>query len=551
MFSSIRIQNYILIQQVNISFDKGFNVITGETGAGKSILLGALSLLSGKRAELNVLRNKQEKCVIEGVLHIKKEHFENFFSTLNIDFDEETIIRREISPKGKSRAFINDTPVNLKTLESFSQQIVDIHSQHQNLQIKEEAFKLAVLDTMAQQNDYLESYREKFHQYKIQEQAYRKTLAENKKAQQEADYWQFQWEQLSNAQLQNNEQEELEKSLEQSKHTEEIKQSLAATFNLLSENEYAVISALQNIKQELSKIQNVFPTIEDYLKRIESNLIDLQDMAPDIENLAEDINYNPQKVEEDTQRLNLIYELERKHQVSSIAELLAIQNDLEERLSQIASFDTSINKQESALKKAKEELSNIASKISNKRKAVIPKTEKRIVDILTELGINNAQLSIQLSDTEELEESGKDNVRFLFTANKGVNLEEIEKIASGGEISRLMLALKYILSQSSNLSCLILDEIDTGISGETAKKMAHLMQEMSKNRQLIVISHLPQIAAKGDKHFKVVKTEEKESTKTQVIHLNKEEKLKEIANMISGENITATALQNAKELIEL
>ena len=551
MFSSIRIQNYILIQQVTIDFDKGFNVITGETGAGKSILLGALSLLSGKRAELNVLKNKEEKCVIEGFLHIEKESFQDFFAQLDIDFDKETIIRREISPKGKSRAFINDTPVNLKTLESFSQQIVDIHSQHQNLQIKEETFKLAVLDTMAQQNDYLESYREKFYQYKKQEQEYQSLLKESKKSQQEADYWQFQWEQLSEAQLQEDEQEELEQFLEQSKHTEEIKQHIGNAFYLLSDNEYAVVSALQNIKQELSSIQNIFPSVEEYLKRIESNLIDLQDIAPDLERLTEDINYNPQKVEENTQRLNLIYELERKHQVSSITELLAIQNSLEEKLSKIASFDSVIEKQKRALEKSKEEIDAIAQKLSENRKAIIPKTEKRIVDILTELGINNAQLAIQLSDSEELGENGKDIVRFLFTANKGVELEEIEKIASGGEISRLMLALKYILSQSSNLSCLILDEIDTGISGETAKKMAHLMQEMSKNRQLIIITHLPQIAAKGDKHFKVVKTEEKESTKTQVIHLNKEEKLKEIANMISGENITATALQNAKELIEL
>jgi DNA repair protein RecN (Recombination protein N) len=537
MFSSIRIQNYILIQHTTIFFDTGFNVITGETGAGKSILLGALSLLSGKRAELNVLKNKEEKCIIEGSLHIKKEDFSDFFLNLDIDFEEETIIRREISPKGKSRAFINDTPVNLKTLESFSQQIVDIHSQHQNLQIKEDTFKLSVLDTMAKQTALLEKYQELFYQYKEQEQEYKQLLNENKKAQQEIDYWQFQWEQLSNAQLQENEQEELEKTLEQSKHTEEIKQHLAAAFYLLSENENAVISTLQNIKQELSSIQNVFPDIEEYLKRIESNLIDLQDISPDIESLSEDINYDPQKIENDTERLNLIYELERKHQVNTISELLAIQEELESKISKVAFSDSTIKKQETRLIKLKSELEILAQEISNKRKTIIPKTEKKIVNILTELGINNAALSIQLDNYKELSENGKDNVRFLFTANKGVDLEEIEKIASGGEISRLMLALKYILSQSSNLSCLILDEIDTGISGETAKKMAKLMQEMSKNRQLIVITHLPQIAAKGNKHFKVIKSVQKESTETQVVSLDKNEKLKEIANMISGANI--------------
>jgi len=275
MFSSIRIQNYILIDQVEIFFDKKFNVITGETGAGKSILLGALALLSGKRAELNVLKNKEKKCVIEGTLHIEKNRFNNFFTSYDIDFEPETIVRREISVSGKSRAFINDTPVNLKILEAFSQRTIDIHSQHQNTQIKDEFFKLSVLDSIIQQNELLQEYRKKFYQYKEEEQAYQKLVQQIKKAQQEADYWQYQWEQLSEAQLQENEQEELEQSLEQSKHTEEIKQHLGAAFYLLSENEYAAISVLQNIRQELNSIQNVFPAINEYLKRFVNKFLDL------------------------------------------------------------------------------------------------------------------------------------------------------------------------------------------------------------------------------------------------------------------------------------
>ena len=549
MFRKLKIQNYILIDEVEIFFSDKFNVITGETGAGKSVLLGALALISGHRAEPSVLRDKLQKCIIEAEIRISDKKVKAFFEENDIDLELDTIIRREINPKGKSRAFINDTPVVLKVLEQFSNLVFDLHTQDQNRLIKDHEFRLDLVDNIANSKPELLQYQNKLSAYQELDSEIKKIVQEANKVQKELDYIQFQFRQLDEANLDCNEQEQLEEELDSLNHAEEIKQSLTVAYSYLSDNEQSIISSLITVEQELNKLSSFYPKADEYLKRMQSNLIDLQDLAPDLENDVENIEHNPSRIEEINERLSLLMGLQQKHQVNSVAELIEIRIDLDNKLVNFGNSNLQIGEKEKYLIQLKLDLEKASNSLTKKRQSAFAKIEKETINTISELGIPKARFELKHQKIEQFDILGQDDILFYFSANKGSELDDLNKIASGGEISRLMLAIKHLLSKSSGLSTLILDEIDTGISGEVANKMGVLMQKMAEHRQLIVITHLPQIAAKGSLHFKVKKEETESHTVTKVKLLQKEERLTEIAKLLSGEQPTAAAMQNAKELI--
>jgi len=549
MFYKLRIHNYILIEEVEILFSKNFNVITGETGAGKSVLMGALALIFGQRAESTVLKDKNRKCFIEAEIHLQNNKLKPFFDRHELDFDTDTIIRREINPNGKSRAFINDTPVVLKVLEQFSNLFFDLHSQNQNLLIKDEHFRLNLIDTVARSEQELLDYQEKRDSYYKLEKEIQIKIQEKNKIQKELDFIQYQFKQLDEANLQIGEQSQLEEELIKLNNAEEIKQALATAYNYVSEDENSAITQLLKVEQELSKLASFYKNAEEYLKRIQSNIIDLQDMAPDLESDMDAVEFNPERIAEINDRLNLLLDLQRKHQVSSSKELIEIKEQLDAKLLNFSNSEYDIEELNKCLKTLKETLQQASEKLTKKRVAVFESIEKDVLGRIAKLGIPNAQFRIEVQSLDGFEILGQDSIRFMFTANKGSDLDDMAKIASGGEISRLMLSLKFLLSKSSDLSTLILDEIDTGVSGEIADKMGKMMRDMAKHRQIISITHLPQIAAKGDVHFRVQKKENKQTTITEVVELKGDSRLNEIAQLLSGERITDAAISNAKELI--
>ena len=548
MFRTLKIQNYILIDKVEISFSENMNVITGETGAGKSVLLGAIALLSGHRADPSVIRDKTKKCIIEAEILLNNKSLQVFFDQNDLDFEKETIIRREINPNGKSRAFINDIPVVLKVLEQFSKLVFDLHTQDQNSLLKDERFRLSLVDLVAETSHELNHYQTKLQAYQILDSEIKRILLENKKFQEELDFIQFQYHQLDDANLVEGEQVLLEEEQEALTHSEEIKQGLNLAYNYISSEEQSILSSLIRVEQELSKISPYFKTAEDFLKRIQSNLIDLQDLAPDIEAQANDVEYSPERIEAINNRLNLLQNLQHKHQVDSVELLIEIRNSLDDKLQNFGNSNYQIEEKQKELEELLVDLEKASALLTKKRKSAFSTIEKETIKTISNLGIPKAKFIINHTATSTFEPLGQDEVQFLFSANKGTELDDLNKIASGGEVSRLMLSLKQLQSRTSDLSTLILDEIDTGVSGEVADKMGKVMQQMGENRQLIVITHLPQIAAKGDLHFKVKKDEDSKSTITKVILLKEEERLMEIAQLLSGENVTEAAIDNAKEL---
>ncbi len=549
MFRKLKIQNYILIDKVEIDFSNGFNVITGETGSGKSILLGALALISGQRIDPSVLKDKDKKCIIEAEISLQNNSLKTFFVENDLDFEQETIIRREININGKSRAFINDSPVVLRTLEKLSHFVFDIHTQDQNRLLKDDIFRLHFVDTIAKSSQELLKYQTNLKQYTDLESEVNRIAARNKKFQEELEFIEFQFQQLSDANLEVQEQELLERELEELSHSEEIKQALIVTSHLISGDENSVLSILNKIEQELQKISSYHNGSEDYLKRIKSNLIDLQDIAPDIESAAEDIEYQPDRIEFINDRLTVLNSLQQKHRVDSVEALIALRDKLDLQLSNFTDSSIEIESKQKQLKQLKSDLEKSANILSNKRKASFKFIEEETIKSINYIGIPNARFCLKHQKTGHFDTQGQDEIRFFFSANKGTELDDLNKIASGGEVSRLMLSLKQLLSKTTGLSTLILDEIDTGVSGEIANKMGKLMQKMSKNRQLIVITHLPQVAAKGDVHFKVMKNDTKKTTVSKVVELNQKNRMLEIAQLLSGENISDAAINNAKELI--
>jgi DNA repair protein RecN (Recombination protein N) len=550
MLQSLKIQNYALIDHIHIQFAPGFITITGETGAGKSILIGALSLILGNRADTSVLKDNDKKCVVEAAFDVENYGLKAIFERHDLDYDPETIIRREINNKGKSRAFVNDTPVNIKVLKELGEHLVDIHSQHQNLVLKDNHFQLDVVDSYAANRDLLKTYQDQYRDYRKLEEEYNNLKSQSEQASSDLDYYQFQYDQLEKANLDPDEQQEMEGELETLSHAEEIKQNLAGASHLLSGEESSIVTQLREAGDYIKKIIDFYPRAKEVSERLESSYIELQDLSNEIEVMSENVEHDPQRMEYIRERLDEIYSLQHKHHVSSVGELIEIRDDLQQKLEEINSYDFRLEELEKELKEKREALRQRADELSESRKKAIPDIEERITLMLQQLGIPNASFEIHRTDLEDFASHGQDHVQFLFSANKNVALEDISKVASGGELSRLMLSLKSLIAETKSLPTIIFDEIDSGTSGDIAGKMGSIMKGMSGNMQVINITHLPQIASKGDYHYLVYKHDDNETTHTNIKQLEEQERIREIAKMLSGEELTDTALQNAREFLQ-
>ncbi len=549
MLTSLSIKNYTLIENLNIDFSSGFSVITGETGAGKSMLLGALGLVLGKRADLSSLKNQEEKCVIEAVFSVDKYGLKSFFEATDLDYEPETIIRREILPTGKSRAFVNDSPVTLQQLEEIGALLMDIHSQHQTRELSEEKYQFEVLDILGQNETVLEQYQQKLSEYKKNkkslEQAQQK-LAESLK---EQEYNLFVYNELNDAQLKENEQTELEAEYERLNNTETIKEVLSKAINL-SDNEISgILQNLNQMKYDFSKISGLSDKYREISERITSIQIEFSDILQEINNLSESVFDDPQQSQKIGDRLQLLYDLQKKHKVASTEELIEIKNQLQQKVVSVDELNEVISETQKLIAINQKDLDKLAAELHKNRNKAIEIFDQKITELLAELGMSNARFDIKLTSQEEYYSNGKDKLEFLFSANKGGNFGLLKKTASGGELSRIMLATKAILAEYKAMPTIIFDEIDTGVSGEIALKMAQIMQKMSANRQVISITHLPQIASKGNSHYKVYKSVTEVDTVSDLKLLSDEERVLEIAEMLSGKNPSESALSHAKTLL--
>ncbi len=550
MLQRLSISNYALIDQLNISFSKELNIITGETGAGKSIILGALSLILGQRAESKYFYNQDKKCVIEGIFAIQDYHLQQFFVDNDLDYEADTVLRREISADGKTRAFINDTPVNLALLKNLGEQLIDIHSQHATLAINTEDFQLLVLDTLAEHDEILANYRQSYQQHKLVSKKLQELTSNFERAKAEQDYLQFQFDELEAADLLDGEQEKLEQELKMLEHAEEIKRSLVSINYLLSESEQAAIQQVKESNTLLQGIEKYNPEFSIISERLKSVLIELKDINAELESIGQHILIDENRATAIAERLDTIYSLQKKHRVNNTSELLEIRERFAQQLNQLLSGEEEIEELKKQESKLQADLLKLAGIISANRTKHIPELEKQVQLSLAEVGMPNAQLKVNQEITiESLNESGADRIQFLFSANKGQLPQAMNKVASGGELSRLMLSIKSLIAKQTALPTIIFDEIDTGISGEVALKVGNNMQHLAKNMQVITITHLPQIASKMGTHFRVFKDESGPQTLTKISELTSNERVLEIAKMLSGENPGEFALQNAKELL--
>lgn len=555
MLKHLYIKNFALIKELDIDFQSGFSVITGETGAGKSIMLGAINYLLGQRADSKSIMPGAEKCTIEATFGIEGYQLKSLFEENDTDFDEqECIIRREFTTSGKSRAFVNDTPANLTFLKELGYQLIDIHSQHQNLLIAKEDFQLHILDVMAQNNKQLQDYRTCYASYKQTElelKHAKEILAQSKA---EEDYLRFQLEQLEELNPKAGEDEELEEEQNELSHAEEIKSVLYKADSQFSNDseQGGVIELLKHISQGIQSLVRVYPAVEEYAERIESALIELKDISAELSDLAERVEYNPNRLEEINNRLDQIYTLEKKHDVKSAAELEAFMLDVRQKLDIIGNGEDRINELEKEVQEKLTKTTTLAELLSKSRKAAAKEVEASISQMLTQLDIPNNQFEVRIEKNSQLTEDGSDQVTFFFSANKNVALRAISEVASGGEIARLMLALKAITSRKENLPTIIFDEIDTGVSGKVASSMANLMKEMTKDNQhqVITITHLPQIASCGTTHYWVFKEDTEEQTFSHIRELTQEERVTEIDHMLSGNEVSEAAILNAKQLLK-
>lgn len=552
MLLSLHIGNYALIEKLDIDISSGFSVITGETGAGKSIVLGALGLLLGQRADSKVIKSGEKKCFAEAVFDVRELSMQNFFSENDIDFDgTECIVRREVTAAGKSRAFINDTPVSLSKLKELSGRLIDIHSQHQNLLMGNEGFLIDTLDVVSGNEKLLAQYQA---QFKVWEQA-RKELEELKrqteKDRNDEEYLAFQLQLLENAELKTGEQEELEREAEKLTHAEDIKTALYTSFSVLSRDDMELSSQLRAGGQALSSISAVMPEASALADRMESARIELEDIEAEIKHLLENVEFNPERLAFVEERLSTFYSLQQKHHVTSNEELMRIEESLRERMDRISNNDDFLRRKEEEVREAFEELKQIGEELTGQRKKAALKIEKELTEKLQVLGMPHVAVQMQMERREVPDVTGCDRVVFLFSANRNVPLQDVAQIASGGEIARLMLSLKSLVSSCRNLPTIVFDEIDTGVSGTIAERMAMVMRDMSQNCQVICITHLPQIAASGKNHFRVYKSEDENGTTSHIVRLSCEERVKEIANMLSGSEVTEAAINNAKSLLKL
>ncbi len=552
MLKSITIDNYVLIEHLEIDFHKGFSVLTGETGAGKSIILGAINLLSGQRADAKSIRQGADRCTIEGHFDISNYHLEDFFTDNGLDIDSsDTILRRDLSSNGKSRAFINDIPVTLTQLKELSNRLIDIHSQHQNLALGSQLFQTGFVDTIANNNTELNSYSKCFEEYiKLQ-----KELSELKKqaanSNDDLDYIRFQYDTLLQAKLVDGEQEELEEELEILEHAEEIKEQLYRASMLFDSDEGGVISNLKQILQSLRQASRNYSGAEELADRTESTLIEIKDIFAETTNAAESINFNPERLQQVNDRLDTIYSLQKKFKTDSVAGLITTMEQYGKQLDMAGSFDYIIEEVEKRLKNAEKALKKSADNLTSTRKKSASVIEKDISKMLVPLGIPNIQFHIDIELKEIYDETGQDDIRFLFSANKAVPMQELSTVASGGELSRVMLSIKSLLAGAKTLPTIIFDEIDTGVSGAIADKMAQMMQQLCRNgHQVLAITHLPQIASYGEHHYKVYKEDNDDATRTGIKLLNRDERIIEIAQMMSGTSLSQAAIENAKSLIE-
>ncbi|MBI5010109.1 MAG: DNA repair protein RecN [Bacteroidia bacterium] len=550
MLAKLFVQNYALIRELDLDLENGLTIITGETGAGKSILLGALSLILGSRADSSVLLEKDEKCIVEGTFRIEDYDMKEFFQSNELDYEPVTTIRREINTAGKSRAFINDTPVTLGVLKEIGERLIDIHSQHQTLMLHDNSFQLSVLDSFAGTSKLLQSYRVSYSDFRKLKKEHTQLKESYEKIKADIEYFEHQIKQIKDAGFRQGEQEEIEAEQEMLDHAEEIKTALNSSSMLLSSDESSVLTLLREVKVNISKIRSYLPEAESFFSRTESALIELDDLASEIDKLSSSVEADPKRLALINERLDLIYSLCQKHRVSSLNELLIKERELQEHLKTLVSSDERLVELESLLAIEEKLLTNISEEISAKRKDILPEVEKRITDLLKQLGMPNARFRIDFVKGTEFRPSGIDTAEFLFSANKQIAPENLARIASGGELSRVMLSLKSLLSRNNNLPTIIFDEIDSGVSGEVADKVGQILSGMGKYMQVVNITHLPQVASRGTKHYHVYKDDTKDSTITRVRLLSSDERVLELARLLSGSEVTETAMKNARELLK-
>lgn len=552
MLQHLHISNYVLIRELSIDFAAGYSVITGETGAGKSIILGALGLLCGGRADSRAVKDGERKCVVEAEFSLDGDSMKDIFRKHDIDYDEGLcIVRREVGVNGKSRAFVNDTPTTLTALREIASGLFDIHSQHRNLLLGEENFLLDTLDVMGSDTGLPTRYKAAFHAWKEADDALRALQAQAKMGKEEEDYLRFQLQQLDEANLQSGEQEELEDLQETLEHAEEIKQALfAAQQAIHGQDELSPLQSLRNGASLLQGIAPVFAQAQELAERLESARIELADIADEAERMADRIAFDPERLVETSERLSTIYNLEKRHSAKDIDELLHIADDLRKRLGKVEHIDADITAMQEETERLRQERDSIASKLTESRTQAAEKLQEALTERIASLGMPNATVLFSLAGRETPDPSGADTVTLLFSANKNVSPVDVSDVASGGEVSRLMLSLKSILAHHRSLPTIIFDEIDTGVSGTMAEKMAHAMRLMSERTQVICITHLPQIAAMGDAHYKVYKEEDEQAVSSHIVRLTEGERVEEIAGMLSGEERTQAAIENAKELLK-
>ena len=551
MLQSIHIQNYALIESLDIDFHTGFSVITGETGAGKSIILGAIGLLVGQRADIKAIKTGANKCSVEARFNISSYELEAFFEEHDLEYEEgECILRRELYASGKSRACITDSPASLAQMKELGEKLIDVHSQHQNLLLNHENFQLSVVDILAHDEKELQVYKEMYSAFKKTSHELADIQDQAEKNRQDEDYISFQLSQLEEANLHSGEQEELEQEAETLSHAEDIKSNLYKVDQLMSSDETTLLSATKDCIQTLQGISKVFPPAQEWMERLDSCYIELKDLSHEIAHASEEVDFNPTRLDYVNERLNLIYSLQQKHRVDTIDQLLEIAEDYRSKLDAITSYDSRIDELKAMKEALYSKVINQASKLTTLRSKAAKEIEQKMQTYLIPLGMPNVRFSVELTSKKEPDMNGLDSVNFLFSANKNGMLQQVASIASGGEIARVMLSLKAMIAGAVKLPTIIFDEIDTGVSGSIAEKMALIMQEMGQaNRQVISITHLPQIAAKGATHYKVYKVDTEVGTNSYIRQLNQEERIQEIANMLSGAVLTEAALNNAKALL--
>jgi DNA repair protein RecN (Recombination protein N) len=549
LLTSLSIHNYALINQLSIDLSSGLSIITGETGAGKSILLGALGLVLGNRADLSSLKDTSKKCIVEAKVAIANYNLKEFFEKVDLDYEDTTILRREILPSGKSRAFVNDTPVTLSVLNELRSKLIDVHSQHQTMELSDASFQFIVLDALAKNANKVASYKRGVYQLHQLKKELENLESNQREINLQYDYNSHLFKELEDANLQVDEQNNLEEKLEKLNNIEDIKLNLAEALDLSVNEEVGIQNLLNTLENRLSKIASFSKEYQDVSERITSVKIEIDDIVSELETANENVEFNPNEAEEINDRLQLLYNLQKKHAVNSNQELVNALEDLSEKVRQVESADEEINQKKNEIEVVSEKLDQIALKITDTRKKVIPNLKKELELLLSDLGMENARFSINIKPTFKYFSNGKDELEFLFSANKGGNFGELKKVASGGELSRIMLAVKKVLSENTQLPTIIFDEIDTGVSGEVSNKIAAIMQQMSKHMQVISITHLPQVAAKGDNHYKVYKEEINSVTTTNLRLLSADERIVEIAEMLSGKEISETAITHAKELL--